>query len=301
MSDEANRLAEERHERRAAKDFAAADALRDRIRELGFEVKDTPDGFELTPVEAETEARVAPSDVPSVLEEPATFGFSVHWVVQGWPEDAVRGIASFRRHHPEHTVQHVVVDAADTDPSIFPSDVELVALDRDHGWGADRNAGLKRARGEIVIVIDGSVEPSGDVLTPLQGALADDSVGIAGPFGIVTDDLREFRDAEGTECDAVEGYLMAFRREILNRAGFFDEKFAFYRTADIEYSFRVKDQGLRAVVVPVPVERHEHRMWTNTPEDDRARLSKRNFYRFLERWRGRTDLTVRGGGDPSRR
>ena len=194
-----------------------------------------------------------------------------------------------------------VVDAADTDPSIWPEDVELVALDRDHGWGADRNAGLKRARGEIVIVIDGSVEPSGDVLTPLQEALADDTVGIAGPFGIVTDDLREFRDAEGTECDAVEGYLMAFRREILNRAGFFDEKFAFYRTADIEYSFRVKDQGLRAVVVPVPVERHEHRMWTNTPEDERARLSKRNFYRFLERWRGRTDLTVRGGGDPSRR
>jgi cysteinyl-tRNA synthetase len=294
--EEARRLAEQRRERRAAKDFAAADALRDRIRELGFDVKDTPDGFELTPTEPQATQRISPSDVPSALEEPETFEFSVHWVVQGWPEDAVRGITAFRRHHPGRTVQHVVVDAADTDPATWPDDVELVMLDRDHGWGADRNAGLKRALGRIVIVIDGSLEPSGDVLMPLADALTDSSVGVCGPFGIVTDDLREFRDAEGTECDAVEGYLMAFRREILTRAGLFDEKFAFYRTADIEYSFRVKDQGLRAIVVPVPVERHEHRMWTNTPEDERARLSKRNFYRFLERWRGRTDLTVRGGG-----
>ena len=291
--DEARRLAEERRERRAAKDFAAADALRDRIRDLGFEVKDTAEGFDLT--EAAGPARTTPKQVESVLDEPATFEFTVHWVVQGWPEDAVRGIDAFRRHHPGRGIQHVVVDAADTDPATWPDDVELVALDDDHGWGTDRNAGLKRTLGSIVVVIDGSVEPAGDVLTPIEQALADPTVGICGPFGIVTDDLREFRDAEGAECDAVEGYLMAFRREILSRAGVFDEKFAFYRTADIEYSFRVKDLGLRAVVVPLPLERHEHRMWTNTPEDERARLSKRNFYRFLERWRGRTDLTVRGG------
>jgi len=98
--------------------------------------------------------------------------------------------------------------------------------------------------------------------------------------------------------DAIEGYLMAFRREVLASAGFFDEKFRFYRTADIEYSFRVKDQGLKAVVVPVPVMRHEHRMWANTPEDERSRLSKRNYYRFLDRFRGRLDLCV-GTGPPA--
>jgi cysteinyl-tRNA synthetase len=291
--DEARRLAEERNARRVAKDFAEADALRDRIRELGYEVKDTTDGFELTEVAGP--ARVTPKQVASVLDDPVRFEFSVHWLAQGWPQDVVRGVEAFRRHHPGRTVQQVVVDAAGTDRAIWPERVDLVALDRDHGWAADRNAGLKRGLGDIVVVIDGSVEPSGDVLTPLQMVLADPAVGICGPFGIVTDDLRDFRDAEGTECDAVEGYLMAFRREILTRAGLFDEKFAFYRTADIEYSFRVKDQGLKAVVVPLPLVRHEHRMWSNTPEAERARLSKRNFSRFLERWRGRTDLTVRGG------
>ena len=33
-------------------------------------------------------------------------------------------------------------------------------------------------------------------------------------------------------------------------------------------------------------------MWATTPEDERERLSKRNFYRFLDGWRGRTDLLV---------
>ena len=32
----------------------------------------------------------------------------------------------------------------------------------------------------------------------------------------------------------------------------FDEKFRWYRTADIELSFRVKDRGLRTEVVPCP-------------------------------------------------
>jgi cysteinyl-tRNA synthetase len=300
VADEARRLAEERRERRAAKDFAAADALRERIRTLGFEVLDTPDGFDLQPVAADEPKRVTPGDVSSVLEDEATFEFSVHWVVQGWPEDAARGIEAFRRHAGGRSVQYVVVDAAQTDPSTWPEDAEVVSLDRDYGWAAGRNAGLRRTAGRIVVVVDGSVEPSGDVFKPLERALADETVGICGPFGIVTDDLNEFRDAEGSECDAVEGYLMAFRRVILDTAGFFDEKFKFYRTADIEYSFRVKDQGLRAVVVPLPLERHEHRMWANTSEDERARLSKRNFYRFLERWRGRTDLTVSGGGGKPR-
>ena len=294
--EEARRLAEERRERRAAKEFGAADALRDRIRELGYEVADTPDGFDLHALSSEAPRRVPPGEVESVLDETPRHDFSVHWIVQGWPEDAVRGIEAFRRHAGGRSAHHVVVDAMGTDPSIWPGDVEVVALDRDPGWAASRNAGLKRSSGRIVVVVDGSVEPTGDVFTPLERVLKDPAVGICGPFGIVTDDLREFRDADGEECDAIEGYLMAFRREILETAGFFDEKFRFYRTADIEYSFRVKDQGLRARVVPLPLARHEHRVWTNTPEEDRARLSKRNFNRFLERWRGRTDLTVSGTG-----
>lgn len=43
-------LAEKRQEARAAKDWAASDEARDQIKELGWSVKDGPDGFELIPL-----------------------------------------------------------------------------------------------------------------------------------------------------------------------------------------------------------------------------------------------------------
>lgn len=293
-------LAAERDERRAERDFAAADALRDRIVVLGYQVIDSPEGFRVEALAPAEPRRLAPAEVPSLLDQPAAFDLSVQWVAQGWPEDVVRGIESFRRHQGSRTVQHVVVDAADTDPAFWPDGVELVALDADHGWGADRNCGMRRAAGDLVLVVDGSIEATGDVFGPLEVALAEPSVGVAGPFGIVTPDLRHFHESAGPEVDAVEGYLMAFRRDVFGKVGLFDEKFRFYRSADIELSFRIKDAGLRAVVVDVPVEKHQHRMWSNTPEAERDRLSKRNFYRFLERFRDRSDLCVAPGPDHGR-
>jgi hypothetical protein len=49
----------------------------------------------------------------------------------------------------------------------------------------------------------------------------------------------------------------------------------------------------RAVVVPgLPLVRHDHRAWLDTPVAVRDRLSKRNFYRVLDRFGGRSDLAV---------
>jgi len=160
------------------------------------------------------------------------------------------------------------------------------------GWGASRNAGLRRSTGSVIIVVDGSIEVVGDVFAPLETALQDSAVGVTGPFGITSEELHHFHESPGPEVDAVEGYLLAFRRELLQGDVRFDERFMFYRSCDIELCFQVKSMGLRATVTPLPVRRHEHRMWANTPESERARLSKKNFYRFLDRWRGRTDLLV---------
>ena len=292
VPDEVRAIAAQRDERRRAKDFAAADALRDRIAQLGFAVIDGPDGPAFEPLAAAETLRIAPPDVDSLLDEPPTADVSVHWVVEGWPEDVVRALAGFRANEGGRNVQYVVADTTETDPATYGDGVELLALETGTGWGAARNAGLKRSRGPIVLVMDGSVEPTGDVFGPLKAALDDPSVGVAGPFGISTEDLREFHDSDGPEVDAIEGYLMAFRRDVIRDVGLFDEKFRWYRTADIECSFRIKEAGLRALRVDVPVIKHEHRMYHATPEAERDRLSKRNFYRFLERFRDRYDLLV---------
>jgi hypothetical protein len=291
-------LATRRAERRAARDFAAADQLRGRIADMGWTVVDEPGGWRLeaigAPAESDEPPAVAARDVGSLLDQPATADSSIHWVVEGWPDDVRRAIASFRTHAGDRTVQYVVADVTGEAPDSFGPDVDVVSLVGGTGWGAALNAGLRRSVGRTVLVMDGSVEATGDVLGPLEATLGVPSVGVCGPFGIVTSDLRQFESTDGPECDAIEGYCMAFRREILSSAGLFDEKFRWYRTADIEYSFRIKDLGLRAVVVPVPVRRHEHRMWFQTPPAERAKWSKRNFYRFLDRWRDRYDLTVSG-------
>jgi cysteinyl-tRNA synthetase len=289
-------LAEERERARQARDFSRADELRDQIREGGFEITDGELGPVLTPREVEKSAE-APvysrsEDVPSLLDQKTSFvGPTIQWVVQGWQEDVHRSFTSVARTFPGD-FQAVIVDAAGTGPFDWYTGDDLLHVVPEAGWAVAQNAGLRRSTGEVVIVVDGSIEFTGNGVMQLWEALQDPTVGVTGPFGIVSDDLREFHESDGPDVDAVEGYVMAFRRELLQGGLRFEEKFKFYRTADIELSFQVKAMGLRVTVTPISVRRHEHRIWANTPEDERDRLSKRNFYRFLDRWRGRTDLLV---------
>ena len=297
VPDEVRALVGRRERARSAEDFASADALRERIRRAGFDVTDTPKGPVLTPQGGDDVASptwpvyASSAQVESCLGDPPRFDASVQWVVEGWPEDVLRGIKSFAMSASQRSLHHVVVDLTQAKVD-WPRGAEVLHLAPDVGWAAARNAGLRRSAGRVVILADGSVEPTGDVVEPLQAALEDPTVGIAGPFGLVTDDLHEFQSSEGPEVDAIEGYVMALRRELVEGGLRFDERFKFYRNADIELSFQIKAMGLRAIVTPTEVIRHEHRMWTNTSEADRQRLSKRNFYRFLDKWRGRTDLLV---------
>jgi GT2 family glycosyltransferase len=288
-------LAERRAAARADKDFAAADALRDELAAAGWTVVDGADGrwhLEAARVD-EPPQTLRASDVRSVLGEGAADDVSVHWVVEGWPEDVARSIASFRAHEGPRRVRYVVADVTGADTGTFGEDVEVIPLEHDTGWGTAMNAGLHRATGRVVLAVDGSIEVTGDVFGPVDEALEDPGVGIVGPFGIVTHDLREFEPAPASgPCDAIEGYCMAMRRDVLTDVGGFDERFRWYRTADIELSFRVKDRGLRTEVVQLPVVKHEHRMWFETDPAERAKWSKRNFYRFLDRWRGRWDLVL---------
>ena len=290
------RMAEERTAARAAKDFGTADRLRQQLADAGWIVHDAPGGSTVEPIAAEEPSGPVPAaDVTSVLTRPPTVDVSLHWVCEGWPEDIRRAVGSFRANAAGRSLQFVVADVTGEPAGRWGEEVEVVSLEPGTGWAAARNAGLRRSTGAVLVALDGSVEAAGDVLGPLVRALDDETIGCCGPFGIVTTDLREFDEAPGPgECDAIEGYLMAFRRETFLEAGPFDEKFRWYRTADIEWSFRVKDHGRRCMVVPAPAVKHEHRMWFETPPEQRARWSKRNYYRFLDRWRDRWDLVLSG-------
>jgi cysteinyl-tRNA synthetase len=170
--------------------------------------------------------------------------------------------------------------------------LRMVSLQPPLGFAAAVNAGIEAAAGDVVVLFDPGVALEGDAVTPLIAALEDQSVAVAGPFGLRgRGTLKEFDESEGPEVDAIEAYCMAFRRADALAVDGFDPRFRFYRMADVEFSFRMRDRGGRAVVVRgLPVVRHEHRLWESTEPKERERLSRRNTYRFLDRWREREDL-----------
>ena len=103
--------------------------------------------------------------------------------------------------------------------------------------------GMRRATAPVAVLMDTSVEPTGDVVTPLVQALDDPSVAVVGGWGITSADLRKFEDAPAGEVDAIEGYLLAFRRADYAARGPLDERFRFYRNLDIWWSLVLRDEG----------------------------------------------------------
>lgn len=299
VPDAVRRLIDERRAAREARDWARADALRDEIATLGWEVQDGATGPTARPILPPAEHE----ELPSLLTEPAELPVSVQVVADDHPEDLARFLHGLAAHPPGVAWELVIVANApsydldallDANPPPVPA--TILTTEGRLGWADARTLGLTRSRGEVTVLVDTSLEPAGDWSEPLLAAFDDPTVGIAGGWGVTSADARQFEDAPPGEVDAVEGYCLAVRRDALRPVGGFDRRFRFYRNADLDFSFAVRDAGWRAVrTPPLPLERHEHRGWTSLPNDERDRLSRRNFYRFLDRWGNRPDLLIRGG------
>jgi cysteinyl-tRNA synthetase len=242
---------------------------------------------------------------PPPADEPVTpRAVSLLTVGHGWIPDVERWLLSVFTHCKADFEAIVVDNSGDARMAGWLHTraayrLRTLRLDPPLGFATAVNAGIEAATGDICVLFDPGVELTGDAVSPLIEALSDPTVVIAGPFGISgKGTLKEFEEDPGPEVDAIEAYCMAFRRADAQAVQGFDPKFRFYRIADIDFSFRLRDKGGRAVAVPgLPLERHAHRLWEATPQGERDRLSRRNFYRFLDKWGKREDLLV-GGSRP---
>jgi cysteinyl-tRNA synthetase len=251
------------------------------------------------------------TDAPSYLAEPDQYEFSINLLAHNNRDDLERCIASILRHRHGRALELVIVDNASTDDTLAylrglareglrgadgtPIDTRVFFADHDMGFAAGRNATMRASRGRIVVLLDTSIEPAGDIWTPMERALADPTVGVVGPYALVTEDLKEFQETEGPPADAVEGYLMAFRRALLAEVGPAEEKFRFYRLMDIYMSFMFKTSGysvLRVPEVAAWLVKHPHREWYSLSEEERATKSKHNFDIFRRRWHHGESLLV---------
>jgi hypothetical protein len=289
--DAVQRLLDERSSAREARDWSRADALRDELAALGWEAQDGPSGSTARPI-------LAPGS-PSLADQPEVAA-SLQVVAEDHAGDLARFLNGLVSHPQNATLELVIVANApsfELQPLVasaaMPAEPRVLPTEGRLGWADARTFGLQQSRGEVTVLLDTSLEPAGDFVTPLLAAFEDPTVGVAGGWGVTSEDAREFVDAPPGEVDAIEGYCLAVRREALRAVGGFDRRFRWYRNADLDFSFAVRDAGWRAVrTEPLPLTRHEHRGYASLDEDERERMSRRNFYRFLDHWRDRPDLLL---------
>ena len=313
-------LVRERETLRARRDYVQADRLREQLRGAGYEVRDTARGSLVLPRRPEEEFLVISSsqDAPDHMHTPDYYEFSVNLLAHNNREDLERCIQSICRHSDHRDIELVILDNGSTDDTLpylqqlarggdligehgQPIGLQVLFADHNLGFAAGRNATMRASRGHYIILLDTSIEVKDDIWGPLASVLADRNIGIVGPYGLVTEDLREFYEpvfnwpGESPDVDAIEGYLMAFRRKLLPEVGWIEEKFRFYRLADVHFSFFFKAAGYRALVTPQVadrIEKHPHREWFSLSEEERATKSKKNYDIFRARWHHGESLLV---------
>jgi GT2 family glycosyltransferase len=193
----------------------------------------------------------------------------------------------------------------------------LLPLRENRGYSGGLNAGLARARGRRLLLCNADVIFLPGALAPLVAALEAPSVGVAAPLacwdaggrlrlppgdppGFLSElarltagrlpalDARRFgafaRDALrlwrlGGPARHLVGAVLAARRDVFDRAGRLDERFAF-EYEETEWEDRVRRQGMELRFVPQARVRH---LWavsaSRNPDSSRLREQSRRLYR----------------------
>ena len=291
-------LAERRAAARAERDFAASDRLREQIAAAGWDVRDGAEGYVLS----ERPPYVVLPGVdalPDRSREPDTHRCTVALLVEGWPEDVVTCVGALLAHAPAD-VQVLLLENGATDAGAVVHElaagserVQELHVERPGGWGAARQALVRTDTAAVHVLMDLSTVLEGDGITPLLAALENPGVAAAGWRGVrVKDGWREFEDAGPGEVEALLGYLVAVRRAAALQVPV-PPKARFYRNADMEWSFLLRDAGAgRLVALDLPVRQDRHRGYHDSDPALRDRESRKTYERFLQRFRGREDLRL---------
>ena len=179
----------------------------------------------------------------------------------------------------------IVVDNASSDDSVavlqrdYP-EVRTIALSENLGYSGGCNAGIRAARGEIVVLLNNDIEAEPDWLAELVAALdRHPEAGFAASRMMIhtdrqrlnaagdiyrrngTPDSRGVRELYGSPYDeevlvfGACGGAAAYRASMLEDIGLLDERFFMY-CEDVDLSWRAQLAGYRCVYAPKAVVYH---------------------------------------------
>jgi N-acetylglucosaminyl-diphospho-decaprenol L-rhamnosyltransferase len=197
----------------------------------------------------------------------------------------------------------------------IPADAHVLLPDN-RGYSGGANAGLRRARSELVVIANADVVFQPGSLAALSAELAAPRVGAvaplcfwdeAGRLRLPADSSRSFLDElaergaggrpslearrfasfarrtlrlweRGGEARRLVGAVLATKREVLDRVGDFDERFLF-EYEETEWEERVRRAGLSLRFSPRARVRHLFaRSASRNPETERRREASRRLY-----------------------
>lgn len=307
--DQVQALARARWVARAEKDYGRSDALRDEIDALGWVVKDTSEGFELTPKPPFTVLANLAAVAGSIPPLPES-GCTVALIVDGWPDDVetcLRALLS----NAGADVAVVALDCGDVDGAgsrlhqlavEFPGRLVEIHLEQvlaRAGWAASVTTLAQLVRSPLFAIMDVSTVLTGDALTPILRTFDDVSVVASGWRGVnvnIDDAWRTFDDAGPGEVDAVLGYLMVVRADAARECPP-HPKAVFYRNADMEWSLSLREfgaeRGQGRIVVPpseLALRQDRHHAYHDSDPVYRDKESKKTYDRILQRFRGQAGI-----------
>jgi len=147
-------------------------------------------------------------------------------VASGYPEDVDRCLKSALKWKDSFSVEIVAIinsvdssEIKDLDRVLSKHDnTRVIYSDCILGTATAQNIVMKQSLGKTIMLLDTSIEVTGDIYTASESILKDDNIGVFGPFGLRTDDLHHFHEGEGETgmMDAMQSYMFTFRRSSLN-------------------------------------------------------------------------------------
>jgi GT2 family glycosyltransferase len=198
----------------------------------------------------------------------------------------------------------IVVDNASTDSSPylirskFP-EVKLIENDKNVGFGAGNNLGIKESRGEFIMILNNDAYLDAHCIEELKKSIVKDKRYGASASKIVLEGEANLLDAAGISIyldglsigrgrledmdrynEEVEvffgsGCACLLRREMLEDIGLFDEDFFLY-AEDTDMGWRAQLSGWRCIYNPRAIVYHSHSASTSTYSKIKAFLVERN-------------------------